>query len=137
MQSMHIPKGVCQEIEKLQISFIWGHIKSSKKIRLVNWNTLCLPKDRGGLGIRRLFEVNSVMLMKISWKVCTNDDNMCSTMLKGKYGRGVDLMRHCVAQYGDSLLWRELGHLWSHMLRQGRWTVGNSMEINFDGPLVE
>jgi hypothetical protein len=48
-----IPMGVSNRLEKLQQDFLWGGINEFK-FHLVNWATICSPKQTGGLGIRNL-----------------------------------------------------------------------------------
>ena len=50
MQAAAIPKQTCKEIEKLCRRFIWGQKEGKDKIHLVNWKTLCKPKEEGGMG---------------------------------------------------------------------------------------
>lgn len=37
----------------------------------MNWAKVCLPKDKGGLGIRPVKEFNDACLMKLGWSVAT------------------------------------------------------------------
>ncbi|RYR04937.1 hypothetical protein Ahy_B06g084751 [Arachis hypogaea] len=47
MQHSKLPKGLCNELERMQRSFIWGEGPDQKKIYHLNWNTLCQPKLQG------------------------------------------------------------------------------------------
>lgn len=47
MQSTRIPILVCNEIEKVQRNFIWGHLIGPKKVHSASWDMVC-----GGLGIK-------------------------------------------------------------------------------------
>lgn len=51
--------------------------------------------------------MNHAFLMKIGWKVMFDNDNLCCKVLRAKYGRGYDLLRHCSYKH-HSLIWREL-----------------------------
>lgn len=54
MQLMMILKGFCDKI-KLQVrQFIWEYSSGSKKIALVDWDSVYQSKLHGGLGIRSL-----------------------------------------------------------------------------------
>lgn len=58
---MHVeklPKSVCDKIERVQRDFLWGEGEGSRKAHLLNWNGICRPKDRGGLGFRHVEEMN-------------------------------------------------------------------------------
>ena len=50
--------------------------KTKKKIHLVSWDTVYLPKVDGGLGIRRLHQMNEAYLMKLAWGVLTKQNDL-------------------------------------------------------------
>ncbi|XVE72950.1 hypothetical protein DITRI_Ditri11bG0078600 [Diplodiscus trichospermus] len=54
MQTLKMPVALCQEIDKICRCFIWGHDGDTRKVHLVSWDTLCRPKEFGGLGIRQM-----------------------------------------------------------------------------------
>ncbi|XP_042484544.1 uncharacterized protein LOC122064826 [Macadamia integrifolia] len=54
-------------VERWMRNFIWsGDMEIIKKI-VVNWGDVCKPKQEGGLGIRRLRDVNFACLAKLTW----------------------------------------------------------------------
>ena len=63
-----MPKGVIAELEKIQRQFLWGDYEGKKKLRLVDWNTICKVKPFGGLGIINLNYYNQLLLLKWPWK---------------------------------------------------------------------
>ena len=40
---------------------MWGGIEGHMKWALVDWHTMCKPKDVGGLGLRELVNINRVL----------------------------------------------------------------------------
>lgn len=54
---------------------------------LVGWNTLTLPKHPGGLALCNLPKMNEICLMKFGWSLKVGANNLCSRVLRGKYGR--------------------------------------------------
>ncbi|KHG02494.1 hypothetical protein F383_02784 [Gossypium arboreum] len=74
MQTMLIPKGVCEEIEKIARWFFWGCTCFHLKLTLVGWNSICQPKSCGGLGFHHLHYRNSSFLMKIGFNLVTKDN---------------------------------------------------------------
>lgn len=66
MQTIAIPKGVCEEIEKIVRRFIWGGM------HLVKWDKVTRPKSEGGLGIRNIESMNLALLAKLGWRLLTN-----------------------------------------------------------------
>ncbi|MCI31176.1 putative ribonuclease H protein, partial [Trifolium medium] len=54
MMTTVVPKSCLDEIQKLQRRFIWGDTEDKKKFHAVKWETVCMPKSSGGLGLRQL-----------------------------------------------------------------------------------
>jgi hypothetical protein len=65
MQSALLPKSICYDIEKLCRRFIWGQKDGKDKIHLINWKTMCQPKEEGGLGLRKMDSMNRAFIMKL------------------------------------------------------------------------
>ena len=72
-----LPSNVLLNIEQLMRQFLWSHGKSGKSKSKVAWEAVCLPKDEGGLGIRRLDCFNYALMTSDIWKLLT---------LKDRYG---------------------------------------------------
>ena len=49
-----LPIRIIQDIEQLMCGFLWCHGDMKRGKAKVAWDTLCLPKSEGGLGIRNL-----------------------------------------------------------------------------------
>lgn len=54
MACVLLPAGLLDDMEKLKISFMWGHDQSKKKLHYFSWKTCCALLHSGGLGIRDL-----------------------------------------------------------------------------------
>ncbi|GKD22518.1 hypothetical protein Tco_1224221 [Tanacetum coccineum] len=76
--SMHVywasvfifPSRVLLDIEQIMRSFLWkGRAK-------VAWEVLCLPKEEGGLGVRRLDLFNKVLMVSHIWKLVSIKDSL-------------------------------------------------------------
>jgi hypothetical protein len=52
------PSGIISALESLFIIFFWGGCENNRKISWVAWNDICVSKESGGLGVRRLREFN-------------------------------------------------------------------------------
>ncbi|GKU96320.1 hypothetical protein SLEP1_g9570 [Rubroshorea leprosula] len=59
-----VPKGILKELIRIQKNFLWGTSDESKKIAWVNWERVCLAKNKGGLGIPNLAIKNIALLGK-------------------------------------------------------------------------
>lgn len=52
------PVSVIDEIEKIVRLFLWGTSDGKRKMHLVSFEGVCLPKELGGLGLKRAREIN-------------------------------------------------------------------------------
>ena len=50
-----------------------------------SWDSLCRPKDEGGLDFRKSKAFNQALLAKIAWWVVVNKDSICVRALRSKY----------------------------------------------------
>ncbi|XXG68935.1 hypothetical protein AAC387_Pa06g1917 [Persea americana] len=108
--------------------FLWSGNASSSKISYVNWAQVTLPKDEGGLGIRRLKEVNDASLLKLGWQASTLN-SIGSSWFKNRYFKLTTIWNPNNTIYG-SCIWKRIRSL-DHLLHQGSvWNFGNGQDIN-------
>ncbi|KAA3477068.1 endonuclease/exonuclease/phosphatase family protein [Gossypium australe] len=86
MQSIMIPRKICDEIEFLVRRFIWGTSDGKKKMSLVGWDSICQPKWCGGLGMRQLRDQNISFFLKLGYKVVSDEEALWVRVLRSKYG---------------------------------------------------
>ncbi|GMI91176.1 hypothetical protein like AT3G24255 [Hibiscus trionum] len=86
MQTMILPKKVCNDIEGLIRRFIWGSASPTQKISLINWEAVCQPMQSGGLGLRRMHNFNMAFILKLSYSIVTRTSSLWVTLLREKYG---------------------------------------------------
>ena len=85
MQGTLLPSRVCQEIDHANRNFLWDSTPEKRKIHLVNWNTVTLPIDQGGLGIHAARPRNLALLAKLDWKLSTGEKLLWAKVLRAKY----------------------------------------------------
>lgn len=112
MQYAKLPKTLCDHLERLQRGFIWGDSEQGRKTQLVGWNVCCLPKTKGGLGLKNPRLMNDAFLLKILWGLVRNPEDLRCQVLYGKYKHDHDIKVSIEAQRGDSPLWKALVSLW-------------------------
>ncbi|GKA30820.1 putative RNA-directed DNA polymerase [Tanacetum coccineum] len=71
-----IPNRVLIDIEQIMRKFLWCPGNSSKGKAKVAWDVVCLPKDEGGLGIRRLDRFNSALMVTHIWKLLSSKESL-------------------------------------------------------------
>ncbi|KAF6172162.1 hypothetical protein GIB67_003854 [Kingdonia uniflora] len=61
------PQSVIKEGGKIRRNFIWSENRNIRKFHTIALKKVCRPVAEGGLGIRRLGEINEALLMKQAW----------------------------------------------------------------------
>ncbi|KAF7843157.1 ribonuclease H [Senna tora] len=130
MQHSSIPKGVTNEIEKLNRNFLWGSTNEKRKQHQVSWPKVCLPRKIGGLGIRSLEAMNKAFHHKLLWQLLCNN-NLWVTVVSHKYKASHE--PHFSPNYkdSDSRLWKNLCKLWPSFYSNVRWDLGNGNRVLF------
>ncbi|XP_019166948.1 PREDICTED: uncharacterized protein LOC109162718 [Ipomoea nil] len=73
-------------METLMNEYWWtGSVGSGKGIRWRLWGGLCAPKTVGGMGFRRLHEMNLALLGKQAWRLITNPTSLVTKVYKARY----------------------------------------------------
>lgn len=104
-QTTKLPLGLIQEIEKMSRRFLWGGGNDSiRKLHWCNWKLICQPKEKEGLGIKRLRHMNIAMIAKLGWKFLTEPNSLWVKVLQSKYGCLFDERK----RYNTSQIWRHI-----------------------------
>ncbi|XP_061365237.1 uncharacterized protein LOC133308608 [Gastrolobium bilobum] len=137
MQVSVVPLGICNDIEKHIRRFLWGSNRASTRPHLVAWDQLCMDKDHGGLGLRKMKEVNRAFIMKIGYGILSNPDALWARVLKSKYKVQSDLVPNISATRNSSSLWKAIVSSWPVILQHSRILLGNGNSTHFwDDPWV-
>ena len=130
-----IPKKVVNKIVSIQRNFLWGGDNVSSKIPWVKWDNVCLPKSKGGLGIKDLNKLNAALLGKWGWNLANNQHELWARILLSKYGGWQSLL------YGRnsahiSPWWRDLKSVFQQqqhniLTTNLRWKEGNGAKVQF------
>jgi hypothetical protein len=85
MQCAIIPAKVCNVVDKLCRDFLWGSTNEKRKLHMISWKTVTLPKHLGGLGICNLRDRNKAFLAKFCWRIAMEHDTPWARMITSKY----------------------------------------------------
>ncbi|CAH9094451.1 unnamed protein product [Cuscuta europaea] len=124
-----LPKELCDDIEKVMNEFLWRGSKFDKKgLRWRSWKGLCMPKEVGGLGFRRLREFNLAMLGKQGWRLITDESCLMSRVLKARYFPNTNFLN---AKLGNnpSFIWRSIFETQELQKNNTRRRVGNGVDV--------
>lgn len=102
--------------------------EASGESNLVRWKTICLPKDEGGLGLRRVKEFNEACLMKQAWSAISKD-SLWVNWFRARYFKGPSIWSSRNPN-GGSCIWKSLISFSSLIQRNNRWVVGNGHSIS-------
>lgn len=84
LSAVLLPSTVAKEMEKIMGRFLWGTTEGKKKYHLLSWDLVCLPKEMGGLGLKRIGEFNVALLTKWLWRL--QEESLWVRVVKEKYG---------------------------------------------------
>lgn len=62
MQVSKLPKDTTNELDKVNIGFLWGDGTDTRKSHLVSWDDLRQPKDMGGICLYKTEDMNVALL---------------------------------------------------------------------------
>lgn len=86
MLIFELPRKICEYLVAITRRFWWKQrAEEFRYLALRSWDSLCQPKNHGGLGFRRSKDVNFAMLEKLGWIILTDHDKLCPQVLRSKY----------------------------------------------------
>lgn len=70
-----LPCSIYKDLERYIRNFLWSGSYNNHSKAKVAWEDVCKPKKEGGLGIRKLQEMNLALMAKWAWKFCDESRN--------------------------------------------------------------
>ncbi|KAE8768668.1 hypothetical protein D1007_59848 [Hordeum vulgare] len=130
MVGMYIlPEGVHSAFDKKLARFFWQAEDGRPKYHMVKWADICLPKDRGGLGIPASRRMNVALMLRWVCQILRGDGGLWLQLLEAKYLHGKPLLA-CPHSTG-SQFWKSIRAI-KDDIRLGLWfSVGNGSRTQF------
>ena len=72
MSSLLLSKSICKKLDSINRNFWWGIDEKKHELFLRSWDSICLPKWAGGIGIIKTKDLNKALVAKLSWEVASN-----------------------------------------------------------------
>ncbi|KAI5395469.1 hypothetical protein KIW84_061876 [Lathyrus oleraceus] len=92
----------------------------------VSWNTYTLPKDHEGLGLRDLATMNNACILKLSWKLINEFEDIWCKVLRGIY-KDVHLSQNPTKKSSGYGLWRAINKFIPYLLKHGKWSIDDGI----------
>lgn len=129
MSCFDITKGLCDELSFMIGRYWWSQQDKVHKIHWLGWETLSRSKKQGELGFRDLHLFNTAMLARQAWRLLSNPETLCGSVLKAKYFLNGSILR-CLPRSGMSYSWRSILQ-GVELIKEGIiWRVGDGSQIN-------
>ena len=81
-----VPKKVVDKLVRLQRNFLWGGGHDQNKIAWIKWESVCMRKEDGGLGVKDINSFNLSLLWKWKWNLFQHQGELWAKVLESKYG---------------------------------------------------
>jgi len=78
-----LPQSILKEVDKICRAFLWGCNAEKKKIALVSWEKICLPKRKGGLNVKDSSNWNIASVGQLLWQIVVNKESLWLKWIHG------------------------------------------------------
>ena len=107
MAVFKLPRGLCEHITSMVRKFWWGSKNGERKIAWVTWDSMTMPKYKGGLGFRDIEVFNLALLARQVWRILNEPNSLSARILKSVYFSSSDILSADLGPH-PSQIWRSL-----------------------------
>ncbi|KAL5563568.1 hypothetical protein UlMin_033315 [Ulmus minor] len=129
MHLMKIPLTVCSKLDAIIRKFWWAASHSQNPLCLKAWKDICQPKQWGGLGFQRMWDLNRAILAKWAWNLTKGHNSLCCQILKARYLLHNTFL-NCTPSSRDSPFWKSALGTKDLILTGACYLVGNGDQIS-------
>ncbi|KAL5815317.1 hypothetical protein ACOSQ3_026106 [Xanthoceras sorbifolium] len=130
MQSTKILSEICNKLDNINRNFLWGSKEHKSIVHLVKWDRVCLPKCKGGLGIKKMKDMNQALLAKAGWRIMQPEVGLWGQILTSKYlknNHGFSGSSNTIS----SSTWKGILH-GAKLMKLGLiWRIGDGRKVHF------
>ncbi|GKE73265.1 hypothetical protein Tco_1535306 [Tanacetum coccineum] len=109
-------------------SFLWCQGELTKGKAKVSWDTICKPKDQGGLGLKNLYIWNEVLLVKHLWNVAAKKDTLWVKWINVEKLKGRSIW-DVQSDSNSSMGWKNILSLRDKVRKHIWWKLGNGKTV--------
>ncbi|XP_021970148.1 uncharacterized protein LOC110865195 [Helianthus annuus] len=125
-----LPASIIKDLEAKMRNFLWSQEASFHRGKAkVSWSSICVPKYEGGLGIRRVGDVNKALMASHAWSILNKRDSLWVAWI---YSYRLKHHNFWTCREGSncSWSWRKLLHI-RPLLRSHIWSkLGNGNDTS-------
>eukprot|EP00253_Pinus_taeda_P028233 PITA_28233 len=127
------PKWVLKSIRNLQRNFLWNSAATNRKWALVKWSNVCMPKEKGGIGLRDPEKSNSIMNAKIWWQWITCPEKPWGQIWTAKYAgnRPQEELIRLIPSENGSAIWNAAKQHYQLIQKHIFWEIRNGRTARF------
>ncbi|KAL0312770.1 UNVERIFIED_CONTAM: hypothetical protein Sradi_5676300 [Sesamum radiatum] len=111
MSTFLFPKKTCLKLDAIIRRFWWKAESignGDQFLALKSWKSICIPKNKGGLGLRNFSDFNKALVSKLSWQIFQKSEKLWCQVLISKYLRNGTEFLSCVQVKGASWIWQDV-----------------------------
>lgn len=123
---LRIPETIYNKLDAITRAFWCGHDLGDRKLHPLNWDKICQPRCRGGLGLKKFNLINQAMTAKQFWRIQQHPNSLLAiTYTKKKKKIPTASLREYKPKPNHFWTWKSIAVPQSSSLHQGRWLVGS------------
>ncbi|XP_074283990.1 uncharacterized protein LOC141608547 [Silene latifolia] len=130
MTATPIPLGICRKIDSLITAFWWRKDMANKSIHCLTRDSLQLPREKGGLGIKSVSLLSQASLMKNYWRIHHHPSGLLSKFLVPKYKKDLPVPGSKSKVSQPSFLWSGICRTVDTFSPALSWKLGNGSSVN-------
>ncbi|CAN1157596.1 Putative ribonuclease H protein At1g65750 [Linum perenne] len=129
MSLFYLSATLTKRMDTMVRNFFWSGAMNKRSIHWSGAETLCNPKNEGGLGFRNFSDFNLALLAKQGWRILTNPNALWVRLLKSLYFHNRDFLS---AKRGARPSW-----IWSSIFKARDTVSLGALKILGDGSTID
>ncbi|KAG8383539.1 hypothetical protein BUALT_Bualt04G0024000 [Buddleja alternifolia] len=103
-----LPISICSKLDASMRKFSWGHDPNKNHLHLMAWDDICRPKALGGLGLRKMKDLNFALLSKLAWKMVSEKNCIWLNLFRYKYLKSSNMLHSVSTGTNASWIWKDI-----------------------------
>ncbi|KAH0689775.1 hypothetical protein KY289_017133 [Solanum tuberosum] len=146
-----LSQSILKKVDQICRDFLWGSSADKKKVALVAWDKVCLPKRQGGLNIKGCSNWNKASVGQLLWQIIVNKESLWVKWVHGIYMKNDTSKWTHKTPIDCNWYWRKINAIKEHMqgwynhrrymlTQTGKYSITKSYQAlmgpNLDGILL-